>query len=243
MIIRFKEITNIIRELKNNNTILLKGKSGSGKTVLLKQLEKILARGILIESNPASSITNKLCSYQHIKNERTIKESAEKIKLPHKTILLVDSCEDMTKNTARIIKNFERQGALIVGAGTKCNKYTFNKTINIDKLEENDAEQVITYYLPDASYYEIKLIKWKTGRKAEKIKEVCNKLKDRKDRIKVILEYDNKLPQINMGKITGIGFLLLALRYIFYHQKDFQTGYALAMIAYLLLFAKRWKGY
>ncbi len=41
--------------------------------------------------------------------------------------------------------------------------------------------------------------------------------------------------------LIGVAFLFLALRYLMYGQREYQTGYAFAMVAYIIFFFFRWR--
>jgi hypothetical protein len=54
-------------------------------------------------------------------------------------------------------------------------------------------------------------------------------------------DIDEPVDQFSTNMLIGVAFLFLALRYLMYGQRDYQTGYAFAMVAYIIFFFFRWR--
>ncbi|MFA5406751.1 MAG: AAA family ATPase [Candidatus Nanoarchaeia archaeon] len=253
---RGEVIQQLLSNLKMHISTFLTGESGSGKTTLLKHLiNEHLPDAVLVKAKPPMNILEGLAKHYNITTNRARRKKRmhelldDIIKsLKEDTILVIDECEELTKDSARIVKTLMRNGLTVILSGTRL-KHDLNTTkIELKPLSKEEVNSLVNQLLADTKT-PTELINHlvSTQSNPEKIKNKCNEIKSKVEtnelKTKEIIEetknYNNKYNIISKEGLVNIGFLCLALRYIFYGQREYQTGYYFAIAAYMIFYLFR----
>lgn len=250
---RIDVIKKILYNTKRKKHTLILGESGIGKTSLLKYLQKEYFKdSVYAEIKPVKyaleSIASKL-KLDFKKTTRTIELLNQIKKAKPDLILLIDNLETATNQSSRVIKELQRSGVTIIGAGQYTKQtFTFDDTIKLRTLTNEECNQLVTALLSQEfeNLEEIQqLILQNTDKKPENIKRVCKQTKvlkelDETAQIRNEIKPTNKKINIlTTNSLVSLGYLLITLRYVFYGQKEYQIGYWLSTIAYFIFFMFR----
>lgn len=253
---RGEVIQEILNNLKLRISTLLTGASGSGKTTLLKHLvNEHLTNAVLVKSKPPMNILEGLAKYYNIttsrgRRKKRMHELLDDIikALKEDTVLIIDEVEELTKDSARIIKTLMRNGLVVLLSGTKIKHDLTTNKVELKPLSKEETANLVNQLLADTQVPN-ELINHlvSTQSNPEKIKTKCSEIKSKVEtnqlKTKEIIEetknYNNKYNLISKEGIVNLGFLFLALRYIFYGQREYQTGYYFAIAAYMIFYLFR----
>jgi len=252
----------VIQQLHSNFKMkistFLTGESGSGKTTLLKHLiNEELPNAVLVKSKPPMNILEGLAKYYNITTSRARRKKRmhelldDIIKaLKEDTILIIDECEELTKDSARIVKTLMRNGLVVLFSGTKLKHELNTSKVELKPLSKEEVASLVNQLLVDTKVpSELITHLVSTQSNPEKIKNKCSEIKSKVEtnqlKTKEIIEetknYNNKYNLISKEGIVNLGFLCLALRYLFYGQREYQTGYYFAIAAYMIFYLFRRK--
>lgn len=246
-------IKQILYNIERKKHTLILGESGIGKTSLLKHLqEKYIKDCVYAEVKPIKYVLEKVGEYLGIEFKKTIRTN-ELLKLIRKQepelIILLDNMELSTKQCARIIKELQRSGITILGAG-QYNKQqiSFDDKIKLRTLTNEEVNQLVTALLSQEfdNLEEIKqLIIQNTNNNPEQVTRICEQTKilkehDEEHEIRQHVKPTNKrINLMDTNSLVNLGYLMITLRYVFYGRKEYEIGYILSTIAYLIFFMFR----
>lgn len=259
---RKQVIEEVIYNLARKRSTIILGESGSGKTTLIKHLQAdYLKNSVLVSAKPASMITEKLASHLSIPlvttkgRRKRIQELMDDItrKVSDDLVLIIDEVEDSTKQTIKLIKELQRAGITILGAGTGNKGLNFNSEIRLKGLSKEEAGALINQLLKDSGVSSEFIKELSNLGNPERIKNSCNdliitqnmgELDNNKASIKRELKQKQlrKINLISTYHLVSIGYLLITLRYVFYGQKQYQIGYLFSTAAYFIFFLFRRRG-
>lgn len=259
---RKQAIEEVLYNLARKRNTLILGESGVGKTTLIKHLQRdYLKNSVLVSAKPASMITEKLAGHLSVPlvttkgRRKRITELMDDItrKISDDLVLIIDEVEDSTKQTFKLIKELQRAGITVLGAGTGNKGINFSAEVRLKGLSREEAGGLIQDLLKGSGVKEEFTKDLVRIGNPEKIKNSCNdliitnqmgELESNKALIKSELR-NKQLRKINLISgyhIVSLGYLLITLRYIFYGQKQYQIGYLLSTMAYFIFFLFRRKG-
>ena len=247
---RIEVIQKILFNVKRKNHVFIFGESGIGKTSLLKYLQtNYFKNSVYAEVKPIKYALEQIGNKLKLDFKKTIRtlELLNRIKKVNPDlILLIDNLETATKQSSRIIKELQRSGIVIIGAGQYLKQqFSFDEKIKLRVLNKTECNELVSSLLSQEfeNVNEIQeLILQNTDKKPENIKRVCEQskiLQELDENIKIrneIKPTNKKINLISTNTLVNLGYLLITLRYVFYGQKQYEIGYTLSTIAYLIFF-------
>jgi hypothetical protein len=241
-IIRKELIEKILYNLNYRINTLIIGQFGVGKTSLLKYLESFTPNAFYVSSSGPRQILLQVLKRSGInfKNNELCASLESKAKKIKGLILLIDDADKLSKPAKKVLQ--ELRACLILSS---------EKALAIDydilKLGGfNDSE--LRYYLKgfildkgtyDKVYHFVKNYSDSSPLSIQRTIELYSKNLNTNQVFSLFKFTSKKIELLTVASFIAIGYLLMSLRYFFYSQKDFMTGYALSITAYLLFFLFR----
>jgi len=246
-------IKQILYNIERKKHTIILGESGIGKTSLLKHLQKeYLKDSVYTEVKPIKYVLEKLGKHLNLEFKKSIRTN-ELINLIRKEkptlTLLIDNLELSTTQCSRIIKELQRCGITILGAGQYVKQaISFDEKIKLRTLTNQEVNQLVTALLSQEfdNLEEInQLIIQNTNNNPEQVTRICEQTKilkehDEEHEIRKHVKPTNKrINLLDTNSLVSLGYLMITLRYVFYGRKEYQIGYILSTIAYFLFFMFR----
>ncbi len=250
----YVEKKEVISKLINNSqrkiSTLIIAESGLGKTMLLKHLNKnYLKNSAYASIKPVKLALEEILkiSGQEISKSLRINEMLNIIKkIKPDVTLLADELELSTTQSNKVLKELKRAGITIIGAGQFMKDASiFADRIKLSGLTDEEAKNLTSQILGNAypNLEEVnRIVKQNTNNNPEQITDICKTaitLTELKEDAKIqdkIKPTNKKINLISTNDLVNVAYLLITLRYIFYGQKEYQIGYTLSTIAYLIFF-------
>jgi adenylate kinase family enzyme len=250
---RKEVIDEIIYNAERKKNILILGESGFGKTALLKRLnEKYLKGSVYCEIKPIKTCLENICKAKGI----GISKSANKSELLNKLrqdnnhiIVLLDSIESATINDKKIIKDLMRNNCQFIFAGINNKAFIdFDHLIRLKTLTNIEANQLVNKLLEgkcDNINEVIRIVQNSTNNTPDQIIKVCKQnlalkeLNEENKLVEHIKPTTNRINLISSNNVVNIAYLMITMRYLFYGQKQYEIGYWLSTVAYLIFFLFR----
>jgi Fe2+ or Zn2+ uptake regulation protein len=255
----YVEKKEVISKLLNNSqrkiSTLILAESGLGKTMLLKHLNKnYLKKSAYSSVKPIKLALEEILrvSGQELRKGLRINEMINIIKNSKPdVILLMDELELSTSQSNKVLKELKRSGITIIGAGQFMKDASiFADKIKLAGLTDEEAKsltgQILGNKYPNLDEVN-RIVKQNTNNNPEQITDICKtaitltELKEDANIQDKIKPTNKKINLISTNDLVNIAYLLITLRYIFYGQKEYQIGYTLSTIAYLIFFFFRRK--
>jgi len=246
-------ITEILYNTERKKNVLLLGESGFGKTALLKRLnEKYLKGSVYAEIKPIKTCLEVICKAKGIITSKSANKQELMNKLRqdnNQIIVLLDCLESATINDKKIIKDLMRNNYQFIGAGINNKAYIeFDHTIKLKSLTNQEANQLVMKILEgkcENINEVIRIVQNSTNNSPEQIKKVCEQnlaLKELNEENKLVEHVKPSTKRINLissNNVVNIAYLMITMRYLFYGQKQYEIGYWLSTVAYLIFFLFR----
>jgi len=219
------------------------GQFGAGKTSLLKYLESFTPNAYYVSSSGPKQLLIQILKKAEIsyKSGELISDLEAKAKRIKGLVLFIDDADKLSKPSRRILQELTNANIILAS----------EKLLAIDcevlKLEGfNDSELkdylksfMLTKEMHDKVYHFIKNYSDSSPLSVKKAVELYSKALDSGQVFSLFSFTSKKVELLTVASFIAIGYLLMSLRYFFYSQKDFLTGYALSTTAYLLFFLFR----
>jgi hypothetical protein len=223
------------------NTVII-GQFGVGKTSLFKYLESFAPNAYYISSSGPKQILIQILKKAKIayKSSDLTPELEAKVKMVKKLALLVDDADKLSKPAKKVLQELR---ANIVLAAEKPLSLDYDilklEGFNDSELREYLKSLMLSKKVYDKAYRFIKNYSDSSPLSAQKAVELYSKSLETKQVFSLFKFTSKKFQLFTVTTFVTIGYLLMSLRYFFYSQKDFLTGYALSTTAYLLFFLFR----
>jgi len=208
-------------------------KEGYGATTLLRTLEKN-GLGVYAEPRPLKQLVQALAG----ESKGSIIELKKLINL--NSVLLLDDVHLITNQVKDFLDKLLNHGLVIVSAGRRNVFKLFE--IELKPLSFDASVKLVNYYLKNKEL--AKVIASEVGGNPSLLMRAVMKARVRKNlmtvkgfkafrkSINASVKRRDLLNPVILSVISGI---LISLRYFFYIQREFKTGYTFAMIAYALI--------
>ncbi|VVB76465.1 Uncharacterised protein [Candidatus Tiddalikarchaeum anstoanum] len=250
---RSEVIKQILYNIERKKHTLILGVSGSGKTSLLKYLQtNYLKKSVYSTTKPVKQLLESITDSEKIncKKNTTTNALLELIKVSKPNcVLLIDELELAPNQSIRTLKELQRIGLVLVCAGQRIKQgLTIDDTIKLRILTNEEVSNLVSSLLGQEfnNLDEIKQLALNsTDHNPENVKRVCEQAKTLKDlneenTLTVQVKPTNKRINIlSQEGLVSIGFLLITMRYLFYGQGQYELGYILSAVAYLIFFLFR----
>lgn len=224
--------------------------SGMGKTTMLKHLKaNYLKNSTYSTIKPIKAALEAMLKNQGIEPKKGMRIN-DMISLIKKNspqaLLLIDEMESSTNQASKTLKELKRAGTTIIGAGQYIKDLSiFQDKIRLKGLSSEEAQTLIAQLLKGKyeNTQEIERIaQQSTNNSPEQIADICKtaislkKFNEQSTLQSKINPTNKKINIISTNALINIAYLLLTLRYIYYGQREFQIGYILSTIGYLIFF-------
>lgn|GEM_PF-2698126 len=234
-------IKKVLYYASNNQSLFIKAGTGSGKTVLLKELSKLIKTSVYsvvsTKKEMLVSIATKLGL--PIKGKRVFELLDEIIFELEITnlVLLLDDVHELTNSIKKTIIKMMNKGLIVICAGEK-NILEIAET-RMPALSNREIEELIKSRLKEPDQSIIKLLQNNCSTPQEVVQAIRRKgskeLKSTQARKSFINSLSIKKKELMPLWLMGVAVtLMLSLRYYFYMIKQFNTGYTIAFTAYIL---------
>jgi len=254
--LRIEELNAISRNLTRKKSTIVLGRKGAGKTWLLMHL-----KGIYVEYPGMKLILSAIIKEKDLYTERdprylTIAELLDVVRPKLKsTVLLLDEFDDARRPVIRLIEKLIIEGATVVAAGER-KPWTgiFRETLALGPLPREDAVRLAYLTAREPEQIVIDMIVTKSLGYPGKIVELSNAYNigfkngdvnpcKTNSIIKFFSELKPEFPEkidiMPLWLLFVIGFGLLAYKYVFYSNADWNTGYMVAAMGYISLIIYR----
>jgi hypothetical protein len=157
-------------------------------------------------------------------------------------VLFIDDADKLSKPSKRILQELSTNANIILASEKPLAiDYEILKLegFNDEELREYLKSFMLTKSIHDKVYHFIKNYSDSSPLSVKKSVELYSKALDSGQVFSLFSFTSKKVELLTVASFIAIGYLLMSLRYFFYSQKDFLTGYALSTTAYLLFFLFR----
>jgi hypothetical protein len=252
---RKEVIAKILHNVERKISTLIIAESGLGKTMLLKHLKNnYIKNGAYSSIKPIKLALEEILRTAGLELRKGLRVNEMITMIKHSKpdiILLADELETSTSQSNKVLKELKRAGITLIGAGQFMKDATiFQDRIKLSGLTDDESKDLTAQLLGEqyANLEEInRIVKQNTNNSPEQISDICKTaltLKELNEEGKIqeqIKPTNKKINIIGANNLVNIAYLLITLRYIFYGQKQFEIGYTLSTIAYLIFFFFRRK--
>lgn len=261
MVNRQKEMEFVKECISKRRSLILLGTKGIGKTYMLRLIEANF-RACYIDSLSIKNILTKIATALKIQFKRSMRYMASEelleaiipvLKKTRRPILL-DNSENISKPVVRILEQLNEFTTIIAAAEKKPLMLRFREELELKPLDRAAAKEFASKVLQLKDNFVLDLVATKSLGVPGKILEICRDfsiaidnfeidLLDRNSITKFFLGVKPQIPErINIFPVWTlfvIGFGLLAAKYIFYSNSDWNTGYMIAATGYMILIIYR----
>jgi hypothetical protein len=261
MVNRINEFELIKKSIANRKSIILLGQKGIGKTYLLKSIE-LNFKACYIEHLTVKNILEKIAANLKVNSRISLRylniEELSELVMPilkkRNKVILLDNCESISKPVARLLEKISEYSAIIAAAERKPWSFRFREELNLIPLDRNSSKELATKLINLKDNFILDLIATKSLGNPGKICEICRDfslaidnydldLLNKNSIIKFFLGIKPTFPnRINIFPIWLLfvtGFGLLIVKYFFYSESDWNTGYMIAAMGYTSLIIYR----
>ncbi|MDD4353209.1 MAG: hypothetical protein PHN56_01990 [Candidatus Nanoarchaeia archaeon] len=241
-IIRKELMEKLLYKLKFKINTVIVGTKGVGKTDLLKYLESFTPNAYYISSAGPKQILIQILKKANIvfKSSELADDLKNKIKKIKNLIVLIDDADRLSKPAKRILEDLN--ATLILSSRVELKNNFESITLpgfNNEELKQYLDSKFLEKKLYNKVYNFIKHYSDSSPYSVNKTLELYSKNLKTEQVFSLFNFSSKKVEALTVASFISIGYLLMSLRYFFYSQKDFLTGYALSTTAYLLFFIFR----
>jgi len=261
MVNRQKEFEFIKECISKKRSLILLGTKGIGKTYMLRLIEANF-RACYIDSLSIKNLLTKIAtalkiqfrrSMRYMTSEELLEAIIPVLKKTHRPILL-DNCENISKPVVKILEQLNEFTTIIAAAEKKPLKLRFREELELRPLDRGDAKELASKVLQLKDNFVLDLVATKSLGVPGKVMEICRDYSiaidnfevdplDRNSITKFFLGVKPQIPErVNIFPVWAlfvVGFGMLAAKYFFYSNSDWNTGYMIAATGYMVLIVYR----
>ena len=227
----------IVKAVLKKESVHIKAGIGTGKTTLMKNLNEVLKNSEYMmpgsKKETLVKTANALGFETSKKNTNELLSNVLEGLKTNTAILLIDDADEVTKSTRKLLEKLLSHGLIIVTIGLE-NILDLPEE-RMPRMSDSELLKVVKGVKPSIA----KLIVKECSTPSEAVlaarKAMYHDLST-KDKIHEFIAgiRTKKKELMPVWSMTVIISLLLSMRYFYYMQREFKTGYTLALIAYCL---------
>lgn len=225
----------------NNQSLFIKASTGSGKTVLLKELNKLIKNSVYSVVSTKKEILTSIALKLGlpVKGKRVfelIDEITFELEITN-LVLLLDDVHELTNSIKKVMIKMMNKGLVVICAGER-NALDLAEA-SMPNLSNREIEELIKARIKEPDQAVIKLIQNNCSTPQEIVNAIRKKgskeLKSVEAKKSFINSLNLKKKELMPVWVMGVAVtLMLSLRYYFYMIREFETGYTVAFAAYIL---------
>ncbi|MFA5406863.1 MAG: hypothetical protein WC307_05920 [Candidatus Nanoarchaeia archaeon] len=236
-------INQAISFANQRQSLFIRSVDNNGKTVLLRKLNELIPFSAYSGPKPASAIINNLSITLNLKKKRAYELKQELISSIQtiNCVLLLDDVHEATKSVKGLVNKLLDHGLVIICAG-KENVFNLTET-RLNNLSTIELARIIFDQGVNRDLALMLANACQTPGQAVTLarKAIISNLRTRNQANEFIRHETKKKKTLTINSLFSIASILLSIKYLCYILRDYQTGYAVAGIAYVLISVYRLK--